>query len=155
LNPKEKIAMTFDYLFGKGVSTVLPLDRLEVSYSKRTGKIKTVNLDGRLLATFRSDGGVALTINGAEMLIRHPAFIQNCIVVERGVDELIASGRSVFAKHVTRCGDRIRPGAEVAVLDEDGRVIAVGKAILSAKMMRSFKVGVAVKVREGVKQRKM
>lgn len=152
MDPKDKIVMTLDYLFGKGVSTSLPIDKLEVTRSRRTGKIRTVTFNERVLATFRPDGGLALTIYGAEFLVKNPVFIQNCVVVERGVEEFIASGKSVFAKHVAQCGGRIRPGAEAVVLDEDGKVIAVGKAVLSARMMRSFKVGVAVKVREGVKK---
>jgi uncharacterized protein with predicted RNA binding PUA domain len=150
MNPKDKITITFDYLFGKGIAKALPLDELEVASSKRTGRIRTISKDGQVIASFRSDGGIALTILGAQILSRQPAFAPNCVVVDRNVTEPIASGKSVFSKHVIQCGDRIRPGSEVVVLNEDGKAIAVGKAIISSKMIRSFRVGVAVKVREGI-----
>ncbi|MFQ6134592.1 MAG: PUA domain-containing protein [Nitrososphaerales archaeon] len=147
---REKFAMSLDYIFGRGVSSVLPLDRLEFSFSKRTGRVKTVLLDGRLLATIRSDGSIAFTVYGAGLLVKHQEFLENCVVVEEGPDRFVAEGRSVFAKHVVRCGDRVRPASDVAILDVKGKVIAVGKAVLSAKMMREFDRGVAVKVRESV-----
>ena len=152
MDPKDKIAMVFDYLFGKGTSSALPLDGLELTYSKRTGKIKTISLDGSLIATFRPDGGVALTVFGAELLLKNQDFRQNCVVISKAAAKFVAAGRSVFTKHVVSCGDRVRPGADVAVLDEEGKVVAVGKAVLSAKMMKSFKQGVAVKVREGKRE---
>ncbi|MGQ9719455.1 MAG: PUA domain-containing protein [Nitrososphaerales archaeon] len=151
MDPKEKLSMTMDYLFGRGTSSVIPTDRLSFAFSKRTGRMKSVLLDGKLLATLRSDGGIALTIHGAELLASHPRFFENCVVVRDEAREHIAMGRSAFAKHVVSCGDRIRPGSEVVVLDTNRKVIAVGKAILSARMMGSFKQGVAVKVREGIK----
>jgi uncharacterized protein with predicted RNA binding PUA domain len=140
--------MGIDYVFGKAVSSTLSLKRMEFIYSKRTGRVKMVLLDGRLMATIRSDRSIALTVYGASLLATHPVFRENCLVVEDGVDQFVARGRSVFAKHVLSCGERIRPASDVAILNTAGKVIAVGKAILSAKMMRVFKVGTAVKVRE-------
>ncbi len=142
--------MSLDYIFGKNVSKALPLEKLEFTYSKKTGRIRTVTLDGKLIATMRSDGSIAPTIYGATLLIQQPEFHENCVVAQEGPDQFVAEGRSLFAKHVVKCGDRIKPEADVAVLNVKGEVIAVGKAILSAKMMRSFKAGAAVKVREAI-----
>lgn len=142
--------MNLDYIFGRGVSSILPIDRLEFSFSKRTGRLKTISLDGRLVATIRPDGGVAPTLYGAGLLVKHPVFRENCVVVKEGADRFVAEGRSVFAKHVEKCGGRVRRASDVAVLDVKGEVIAVGRAILSAKMMEAFELGVAVKVRESV-----
>ncbi|MCP8318830.1 MAG: hypothetical protein L6N95_03270 [Candidatus Methylarchaceae archaeon HK01B] len=144
--------MTLDYLFGKGVSLVIPIDRLDFTFSKRTGKMKNVLLDGKLMAIFRPDGNIVLTIRGSELLIKNPRFRDNCVVVKDEAKDFISKGRSVFAKHVMSCGKRVRPKSEVAVLDSSGKVIAVGKALLSAKMMRQFRSGVAVKVRQGIKK---
>jgi len=148
MDPREKFAMSLDYIFGRGVGGILPLDRLEFSFSKRTGRLKSVSLEGRLIASIRPDGGIALTIYGAELLAKHPEFSENCVTVQDEVEEFVAKGYSVFAKHVVKCGDRVRPAADVAILDSKGDVVAVGRAVLSAEMMRVFKKGVAVKVRE-------
>ena len=150
MDSKEKLGMSLDYIFGKNVSKALPLEKLEFTYSKKTGRIRTVTLNGKLLATMRSDGSIAPTLYGATLLIQQPEFQENCIVAQEGPDQFVAEGRSLFAKHVVKCGDRIKPEADVAILNVKGEVIAVGKAILSAKMMRSFKAGAAVKVREAI-----
>ncbi|MEM3078217.1 MAG: PUA domain-containing protein [Nitrososphaerales archaeon] len=151
MNPKEKFLIIIDYLFGKGISQIIPMDKLNFTFSKRTGKIKNVFLDDKLIAIFRPDGSIALTINGAELLVKHPKFAENCVAVKDDAKDFIAMGRSVFVKHVMSCGYRIKPKSEVVVVDANGNVIAVGKALLSAKMMKDFKSGVAVKVRKGIK----
>ena len=64
----------------------------------------------------------------------------------------IAKGRSVFAKHVTAADPEIRPQEEVIVLNEDNKIVAVGKAVLTGKEMTVFKRGVAVKIRRGIEE---
>ena len=107
-------------------------------------------MDDELFATFRSDGSLALTIHGARILMVNQLFRSNLIVVADEARSYISEGRSVFARHVLEAGERIRPKAEVAVIDRKGQLLAVGRAVLSAKMMLSFKRGVAVKVRRGI-----
>lgn len=151
LDPRQKIAVNIDAIFGSNTSDSIPVDRLEFTFSKRTGRIKNVLLDNNLVATLRTDGGLALTIFGAKLLMQSSNFKENCVVVNNDVAEFIAEGKSVFCKHVVNCGNNVRVGSDVAVLDENGNVIAVGKAVLSAKMIREFKRGAAVKVRESLK----
>ena len=147
---KDKFVMSMNYIFGKGVASVLPLDKLEFSFSKRTGRLKSVMVKNKLLATLRSDGSIAITVYCADILIKYPLFLKNCIVVKDGPDIFVSKGRSVFAKHVVSCGDGVKPASDVAILNEKGKVIGVGRAILSAKMIRAFNIGVAVKVRESI-----
>ncbi len=140
--------MSLDYIFGKGVHNVLRIDKIELSFSKRTGRVKMVFIDGKLLATIRSDGSIALTVFGASLFIGNQGFLKNCVVVKEEAEKFIAEGRSVFAKHVIRCGDRVRPASDVAILNVNGKVIAVGRAVLSSKMIRDLDRGMAVKIRE-------
>ncbi|MDW7999743.1 MAG: PUA domain-containing protein [Candidatus Nitrosocaldus sp.] len=149
LDPRRRLAYTLDMLFGKGSSLALPLDRLEFTFSKRTGKVKHVMLDGRLICTFRSDGGVALTVEGARMLAKSDSFREHCIAVSNDAAKYIAEGRSVFCKHIAWHGSSIDVGSEVAVLDESGHVIAVGRAVVPSGLLKHLKEGVAVKVRGG------
>jgi len=143
--------MTVDYLFGKSISQTIPMDRLDFTFSKRTGKVKSILLGDDLIAIFRSDGSIALTIHGAKLFVKNPKFADNCVVVKDEAKDFVSIGRSVFTKHILSCGDRIKPKSEVVIMDTNGNVIAVGKALLSAKMMRQFRSGVAVKVRKGIK----
>jgi uncharacterized protein with predicted RNA binding PUA domain len=70
--------------------------------------------------------------------------------VSNDVASFVAEGKSVFAKHVVAADSEIRPEEEVTVLDEDGRLLAVGRAVLTGREMLAFKRGVAVKVRRGI-----
>src|SRR5574341_1147365 len=150
LDPKQKIAISLDAIFGPNISSHVPVDKLDFTFSRRTGRIKNILLDNNLVATLRTDGGLALTIFGAKLLLQSPNFKENCVTVSNDVSEFISNGKSVFCKHVVNCGNNVRVGSDVAILNEDGNVIAVGRAVLSAKMIREFKRGAAVKVREGL-----
>jgi len=151
LDPNQKIAVNIDAIFGGNISSYVQVDKFEFTFSRRTGRIKNILLDNNLVATLRTDGGLALTIYGAKLLLQSPNFKENCVTVSNDVSEFISSGKSVFCKHVVNCGNNVRVGSDVVVLDQDGNVIAVGRAALSAKMVREFKRGAAVKVRESLK----
>lgn len=150
MEQRKLVEALLDYIFGVGVAKALEGREVSVEYSRKTGRMKHIYVDGRILATLRPDGGLALTLYGAETLLRSRAFRKNCVTVSEEAEESVRLGKSVFAKHVIEAGDRIRPACEVAVLNRDGELLAVGKAILSAKMMKSFGCGVAVKVRVSV-----
>jgi len=138
-----------DYIFGAGVSEVLEGREVTIECSKKTGRIKHIYVDGKLFATLRTDGGLALTLYGAQLLLNSKAFRENCVTVSEEAEGAARAGKSIFAKHVIKAGKRIRPGSEVAVLSKRGELLAVGRAVLSAKMMKVFEYGVAVKVRVG------
>jgi uncharacterized protein with predicted RNA binding PUA domain len=153
LDPHYKISRHLDALFGPGVSKALP-QALEVGFSRRTGRIKNFGIDGKLVATLRTDGGLALTIFGAQYLLdRSEVFIENCVVPADDALPFVSEGRSLFCRHVKSCGSNIRPGSDVAVLDGDRKVIAVGVSQLSGEIMKQLDRGVAVKVREGLRSR--
>jgi 7-cyano-7-deazaguanine tRNA-ribosyltransferase len=61
--------------------------------------------------------------------------------------EFVREGKSVFAKFVADSDPEIRPYQEVIVVDEEDEFLGTGRALLNSKEMRSFKKGVAVKIR--------
>jgi predicted RNA-binding protein (TIGR00451 family) len=65
------------------------------------------------------------------------------------VTKFVADGSDVFTAHVVKADDAIHARDEVIVVDENGRVLAVGRALLSSIEMKAFKTGIAVKVRHG------
>lgn len=150
LDPKKKFSITLDVLFCSNVSSYFPLDRLEFTFSKRTGKIKHVMLDGKILATLRSDGGFALTLEGAKILLRDERTKEICIVVKNNISQFIREGSSVFCKHVVNCGSNINVGSEVIILNEDNELLGVGKSILPSKLITLLKRGIAAKVRHAI-----
>lgn len=151
IDPREKVCRHVDAVFGPGISDVL--SDLKFEFSRRTGRIKNFSIDGRLAATLRTDGGLALTIPGAQYLLDKSAqFRENCVAPVTEAVPFVSEGRSLFCRHVQWSGSNVKAGCDVAVVD-DSKVIAVGVAILASKLMQSYTRGVAVKVREGIKGR--
>lgn len=148
MDDRLKLACTVDALFGEGVSGCIPPD-VRFTHS-RTGRIRGVYLGDDLLCTLRIDGGLAITPRLAQMLLTHPVFRECCVEVEEEAASFVRDGRSLFARHVARCGGRVTVAADTPVIYH-GLVIAVGKAVLSAGMMAGCKRGVAVRIRNGLK----
>lgn len=144
-----KIKQTIDALFGAGVSRQLPKG-VNITFSKRTGRIKSVLYNGDLLCTLRIDGGLAITPKFAQIMLKSRRFRENCVEITSDARPFVEDGYSVFAKHVTWCGKNVRIAADTPVLYGD-MVVAVGRAVLSAEMMGDFDRGVAIKVRDSLK----
>ncbi|MEM3596601.1 MAG: PUA domain-containing protein [Candidatus Bathyarchaeia archaeon] len=146
----KRIRSVADYQFGKGVGAKLFPENVEIAYSKRTGRIRYVYLEGKRLATLRPiDGLFSLSITGAKRIVKSNCQARCMVVVRDDVAKFVAEGGDVFAAHVVEADDAIRPKDEVIVVDKHGNVLAVGKAVLSGVEMCAFKCGVAVKVRRG------
>ena len=146
-----KLQHSLDALFGNGVSKQLPKD-IELIFSRKTGRIRTVSHKGKLLCTLRIDGGLAISPYFAQILLKSKAFRENCVEINRDAAPFVESGRSVFCKHVIWCGKKVCISADTPVLFKN-QVIAVGKAILSSEMISDFDRGVAVKIRDSLKSR--
>ena len=149
MDPVVKLRHNIDALFGQGVSKHLPKN-IEISFSKRTGRIREVYHNQKLLCTLRIDGGLAITPFFAQILMKSKKFKENCLEVDQESKPFVEDGRSVFCGHIVWCGKSIRIQSEVPILYKN-KVIAVGKAILSSKMMKTQTRGVAVKVRDSLK----
>lgn len=148
---KYKLRKLADYQFGEGIGNILFPDGIEIEKSKKTGKIRNIKLDGKIVATVRArDGHIALTIHGAEIVRKNTKPPKLRVIVLKEVEDVIKEGRNVFAKHVKSADPDIRPGSEVIVVNDEDELLAVGKAILNGKEMKLFKRGVAVKIRRGV-----
>ena len=148
----RKIRLIADYQLGKGTGeTLFPSKGLKLTHSKKTGRIRHIYLNGRLIATLRpKDGMLALTTHGGERLLKKlPIHKLPIVIVKSDVAQFVRDGKNLFCKHVVSASPEIRPGDEVLIIDEEHRLIAVGKAALGADEMKTFKTGVAVKVRWG------
>jgi len=146
----RRLAIMVDYLFGKGVSRALAKQGFRLYYSRRSGRVKTVFYEGRLFATIKPNGAMALSVAGATMLSRSPRFRQNCVQVSDDVVGFVKGGKSVFCKFVRWAGENVYPKSEVAIIDGSGKVVGVGMAVLNGAAMAQFKSGAAVKVRAGL-----
>ncbi len=147
----QKLENSLDALFGNGVSKYLPKD-IEITFSRKTGRIRTVSHKGKLLCTLRIDGGLAISTYFAQILLKSKSFKENCIVINSDAAPFVMEGRSVFCKHVIKCGKNVKISGDTPVLFKN-KVIAVGRAVLSNEMISDFNRGVAVKVRDSLKSR--
>ena len=149
-NALGRIRSIADYQFGKGVGAKLFPENVEIVYSKTTGRIRYLNLKGKRLATLRpTDGLLSLSITAARLIAEKAAFAKCFVTAQKDVSAFIADGGDVFAAHVVKADEAIGAKDEVIVVDDDNRVLAVGRALLSSMEMKAFKIGVAVKVRHG------
>ena len=97
---------------------------------------------------------IVLTIEGGQLLHQAAPFPKLRVVVQQEVTQFISEGRSVFARHVKSVDPQLRAGDEVLVVDEQDKLLAVGKAHLSPQEMIDLTRGVAVKTRHSIEKRK-
>ena len=149
-NPLRRIRSIADYQYGEGVGSKLFPDNVEIQYSPATGRIRYINLNGERIATLRpTDGLLSLSIDAARTLTKSSPSAQCFVTVRQDIAKFVADGGDVFSAHIIKVDPEIHAKDEVIVLDEAGKVLAVGRAFLSCGEMLAFKTGVAVKVRHG------
>ena len=149
-DPVRQVSLIVDYQFGRGVSRALPKEGFRLYYSRKSPRVKLIHHDGRLFATVKPNGSLALSMYAANLLSRSSRFRENCVQVSDDVAQFVTGGRSVFNKFVVSAGRNVFPKSEVTVVDSTGRVVGVGMAVLNGAHMTQFKTGVAVKVRTGL-----
>ena len=147
----ETLRRIADYQLGKGAGDSLFTNNIKIVFSRTTGRIRHIYMRHRLLATLRpTDNMLSLTVDGAKRLTRRAGLERLWIKVSDDAAPFIAKGKSVFAKHVIDADKEILPQEEVIVLSKRGKILAVGKAVLTGREMKRFKRGLAVRVRRGV-----
>ncbi len=112
-----------------------------------TGRLRRIYLGNELLATLRNDGSLAITLKLGEILSKLRVY---WVMVSREAEEFVKEGRSVFCKFVKDASKEFRAGDDVAIVNEDFELLAVGKALLSREEMLKLSKGMAVKVRKGI-----
>ena len=149
-NALRRIRSVADYQFGKGVGEKLFPEDVKIQFSKTTGRIRYLTLNGERLATLRpTDGLLSISIIGAKRIAENASLTQCFVTVRNDISEFVADGSDVFAAHVLKADDSIHAKDEVIIIDENGKILAVGRALLSGEEMKAFKTGVAIKVRHG------
>jgi len=140
-----------DYQFGRGAGAALFPSEESLTIKRTTsGRPQQVHAEAGRIVSFGTDGRFTLGLEGGRRLdaaLAHPAYR---VVIDDESEPFVRDGRNVFAKFVDEADDEIRPGDEVLVVHEDGRLLAVGRTELSGDGMRAFETGMAVKVRDTI-----
>jgi uncharacterized protein with predicted RNA binding PUA domain len=143
-----------DYQFGAGAGSVLFPAGQSLSIERtRSGRPRQVKADAGRIVTFTSRGRFTLGIEGGRRLHRGLPDAYH-VAVNAESEPYVRQGRNAFAKFVRGVDPAVRPGDEVRVTSENGDLLAVGRAELSAGAAREFDTGMAVSVREGAGDRK-
>ncbi|PSP55828.1 pseudouridine synthase [Halobacteriales archaeon QS_1_67_19] len=139
-----------DYQFGAGVGAALfpEGESLEIKRSS-SGRPQQVIADAGRLVTYGTDGRFTLGLAGGRRIAEALPPPAGRVVIGDESEPYVRDGRNAFAKFVSTVGPDVRPGDEVAVVHEDGPLLGVGRAELSADAMADFETGMAVMVREG------
>ena len=146
----QRVRSVADYQFGRGIGEKLFPEAVEIQFSRATGRIRYVNLKGERLTTYRpTDGLLSLSIVAANRLKELQGSLRFFVTVRNDVAKFVAEGGDLFAAHIVKVDENLHAKDEVVVVDETGRVVGVGRALLSGSEMLAFKTGVAVKVRHG------
>ena len=144
----EKARMVCRYQFGIHNPDRMFPEECQITRSRKTGRIRGIYLNGTLLGTLRAhDGFFTLSIDGAERIMKLTE--RHRVTVSGDSVEFNRKGFNVFFKFVKDADTGILAGNEVIVTDESGSLVAVGKATVPGREMKSYRRGVAVKVRSG------
>src|SRR3989344_5477859 len=92
MDPVLKLQYTIDALFGTGVSRHLPKE-LEITFSRKTGRIREVYHDKKLLCVLRIDGGLAISPYFAQMLLKSKRFKENCVEIDEESKPFVEDGK--------------------------------------------------------------
>ncbi len=93
---------------------------------------------------------LTLSMKGAGKLHVFTKYPGQRVVVNSDAAPFVAKGKTAFSRHVVAVDPEIRAGQEVLVVDENDRLLATGKTVLSALEMQAFKKGIAVDIRSGI-----
>jgi uncharacterized protein with predicted RNA binding PUA domain len=138
-----------DYQFGSGAGAALfPAGESLSIERSRSGRPRQVKTDAGRIVSVTSHGRFTLGIEGGRRLHGELPGAYH-VTVNAESEPYIRDGRNAFAKFVRGVDPAVRPGDEVRVVNEDGDLLAVGRAELSATAARAFDTGMAVSVREG------
>lgn len=154
----RKVKAISDYQFGQSVTDLLFEDEneIDIKFSKNTGKIKHVYYKDNLILNLRpTNGFFTLNLFSAAKIIKTIPPPRLRAVVLSEISDFIRKGRNVFCKHVIDIDENLRASDEIIVVNQEDEMLAIGKLLIPVPYVRSFKTGVAIKVRKGIFKSKL
>ncbi len=129
------------YEYGHKAADRLSGGDLMVEYNVALNRIKQLYYNGELAFTIRaSDGYLLPTMLGAE-------FIDSHAVVKGDAIPFIMKGRNVPKSMVIKIVNA-RAGMDIAVRDEAGSLVAVGRLLISPDELRGVGRGFIIRIRQ-------
>ncbi|MGD0818224.1 MAG: tRNA guanosine(15) transglycosylase TgtA [Methanomassiliicoccales archaeon] len=147
-----RIRAVADYQFGEGAADALFSGKVELVKSKNTDKIRNIIVDGEHILSLRAeDGYYTMRPGAARRLMKAFPLPRLRVMVKDDAIPFVMEGKNTFCGFVLEADPELRPMDEVMVVDKNDKLLAIGRAILVPEEMKAMTKGIAVKVREGVK----
>jgi len=149
-----RVRAVADYQFGKGAADALLSGKVELVKSKNTDKIRNIIVDGEHIMSMRAeDGFFSLRGPGAKRLLKAFPSPRLRMIVSDDSAPYNREGKNVMCGFITDGDEDLRPADEVLVVDKNDQLLAIGKMILTKDEAMTFKKGLAIRVREGTKEK--
>ncbi|WP_291767174.1 PUA domain-containing protein [Caldivirga sp. UBA161] len=132
------------YVYGWRIASRLSSMDIEVEYYDALRRIKHVYVNGKVAFSIRaSDGLLIPTLYGASL-------VDSWIKVNNETAQYVKQGRSIPVKGVIEVKNAVQ-NMDVAIIDEGGNVIGVGRLLIMPEEARTVSRGFIVKTRHHVK----
>lgn len=116
-----------------------------IVHSRHTGRLRQIYLGELQLFVVGNDGLPRPTFAGASWLHRTLPRPRLRVQAHPEAAPFVEQGRSLFSRHVVASDPTIVPDQEVLVVDQQDRLLAVGRSLLAAGEMGRMPKGVAVR----------
>lgn len=151
----ERFKLMLIYHFGRKAAEIIKniaVENVEICYSKRTSRPRAILYNKELFATIRASDSYLIPHKPLAILLHKVLpFPKRRVVVVNEIAEDVLEGHTVFAKHIILADETLKPFEEVLVVNEDDKLISLGRTLLDYETMITATHGAAVQIREKVK----
>lgn len=147
-----KVMLTYQFCpEAANILSFIDVDKLKICFSKSTLRARAIIYNGKVFAMIRASDFYIVPHTPLGILLHKviPFPRRRVIVVNEMVDDIL-KGSSIFAKHIIAADESLRPFEEVLVVNEDDKLIGLGRTILDYTTMVTATHGVAVQLREKI-----
>jgi predicted RNA-binding protein (TIGR00451 family) len=138
--------------YAANILEYINVSNIEICLSKTTSRLRAFLYNKKLFAFVRASDSYLIPHAPLAVLLHKvlPFPKMRVVVVNEIVDDLL-EGHTVFARHVILADETIKPFEEVLIVNEDDKLIGLGRAILDYETMITSTYGVAVQIREKIR----
>jgi 7-cyano-7-deazaguanine tRNA-ribosyltransferase len=117
--------------------------RLAPERSLRTGRLRRLRYGSSTAFVLGNDALPRPTFHGAQLLLEELPPGRARVVVDPDAAPFVRAGRSLFSKFVVSADPALVPDASALLVDEDDRLLGVGRLLLAPSEMGRLRRGIA------------
>lgn len=133
------------------ILNLIDVGKLMICFSSTTSRTRAFIYNEKMLAIVRATDFYLIPHAPLGILMHKVIpFPKRRVVIANEMTEDIIGKSSIFAKHIIMADESLRPFEEVLIVNEDDKLISLGRTLLDYKTMITATYGVAVQVRESI-----